>query len=128
MARVVVFRQIGSEYSSRLAAIRLDENKIGYCDYRTFRVFEAVPGKHTLEVYMWDSLGKCKLPITLSPGSENFYEIKPNPNYTEPTLIAEATEGELKGASEDCSGAFSIEAIHQREAVCLLENIKKMKQ
>lgn len=127
-ARLIVFRtRDSSQYCARAASVKIDGNIAGNCDYAGFNVFEVTAGKHVLTVDVWDSPGKCDLPIDVSGGNTYFYEIQPRTGNLTAGLVGGLIGMAIESSGKQCGGTFSVAPIEQSAALLKLEDLRMTK-
>ena len=124
-ARLVIFRtKESSQYSARAAAIKLDEQSSGGCDYGGYKILNATPGPHTLAVDMWDSPGVCKLSIDVADKGGYFFEVKPRTENLASGFAFGLVGMAIESSGKQCGGAFSIEAVEKQNANAQLSELR----
>lgn len=124
-ARLIVFRtKESSQYSGRAAAVKIDGGSSGSCDYGGFNTFDVAAGKHIITVDMWDSPGKCELPIEVSGGASYFFEVQPRLGNLLSVLGAGLVGASIESAGQQCGGAFSISPVEENAALSKLTDLR----
>lgn len=124
-ARLVIFRtKESTQYSGRAAAVRIDGNASGSCDFGGFNTFDIAPGKHVVAVDMWDSPGKCELPVDVSGGSSYFFEVQPRLGNLLSFIGAGIIGASVESSGRQCGGAFSIAPVEAAAALSKLSELR----
>lgn len=124
-ARLIVFRtKESTQYSGRAAAVNIDGNASGRCDYGGFNTFDVSPGRHVIKVDMWDSPGTCELPIEVTGGSSYFFEIQPRLGNLLSFLGGGIIGAAIESSGRQCGGSFSISPVEENAALQKLRELR----
>ncbi len=127
-ARLIVFRTKESmQYSARAATVKIDSGNSGSCDYGGFSTFDVPEGKHVIAIDMWDTPGKCELPIDVSGGISYYFEVQPRLANLLSILTFGAIGASVESGGSQCGGAFSINSVEQGTALLKLNDLRATK-
>lgn len=141
-ARITVFRTtetlLAAGRDAKVSLNSTGESK--YCAHGGYASFNSKAGKQVLSVELTPEQNRCEVPLTLLPGEEQFFEVKPNKDLIMSRAISAGFSAGLasngvygvgaggSGQLPNCTSYFSLVPVAREEAVKLLVDIRESKQ
>jgi hypothetical protein len=140
--KLIFFRNTSTMAASGVAArVMVDNANLKYVSYGGFTIYPVPPGPYHLSVHLGVETNRCQMRVSVSPGEELFFELKPNKER----IFSEAISGGInagfahkgiygapapyqEGAVPVCGSYFSMVQRSREDALRELESIRETKQ